>query len=483
MRLALLTAGYFVALTVHEYFQELLWSGVSSEGEPLPASMSVVVTLVQFLGCGFLSLSLLEPGEHLLPRGRDHRRALVPFSSRWLRFWRPYAAVSGVVFLSTALSNQAARFVFYTVKIVFRAGKLLPTMIVAGWIGNSEPFGVADYGAAALVSAALAGFALASAGGGSATGASAGGGDGPGGDGPGGAAPRTAFIDGERGGGALAVGVCLLTLSGLCEAFAPNLQQAVMRGRPLPSIFGTGGGPRGIFGTKGAACCSQPSHAGSQGKAPRGGAARVAPAPLSPSASTSSRQRRAATSAQRPSPLEPRDRVGSQGDLESRAVGPARGSPLARSGRAASFETPAPVSSEVLLARVNLCTGAPLILASLLPSLPEVADFTSRRPLTLAPLVGIGVSLAAGAVCYTRMIRESGSVFAVVASSARKLLSIALSFVLFPKPLSWAHGACAGLLAAGIALGWWAKRRRRSAGEPLLPKGRRDEGIGQARVN
>merc|ERR1712091_444474 len=57
-----------------------------------------------------------------------------------LRRWTPYVLLSVFMFASATAANHAVNFVDYTVKVVAKASKLLPTMATAPLLGNSASF-------------------------------------------------------------------------------------------------------------------------------------------------------------------------------------------------------------------------------------------------------------------------------------------------------------------------------------------------------
>lgn len=50
--------------------------------------------------------------------------------------------------------------------------------------------------------------------------------------------------------------------------------------------------------------------------------------------------------------------------------------------------------------------------------------------------IGIGLSLGLAVNCYTNLIKVSGSVLAVAVATIRKIVTILLSYLIFPKLLS-----------------------------------------------
>jgi drug/metabolite transporter (DMT)-like permease len=53
-------------------------------------------------------------------------------------------------------------------------------------------------------------------------------------------------------------------------------------------------------------------------------------------------------------------------------------------------------------------------------------------------------------LCYTSLIQETGPVVAVTVSTIRKVVTIVLSYVVFPKPLGWRELTALVLIGLGI---------------------------------
>eukprot|EP00933_Yihiella_yeosuensis_P032747 TRINITY_DN26381_c0_g2_i1.p1 TRINITY_DN26381_c0_g2~~TRINITY_DN26381_c0_g2_i1.p1 ORF type:complete len:280 (+),score=44.24 TRINITY_DN26381_c0_g2_i1:116-841(+) len=64
----------------------------------------------------------------------------------------------------------------------------------------------------------------------------------------------------------------------------------------------------------------------------------------------------------------------------------------------------------------------------------------------------VSMSLAVAVWAYTQLLNESGSVFAVGVATVRKVLTLILSFVVFPKPFSSLHVISFFLVVMGIFL-------------------------------
>ncbi|GAB5361439.1 hypothetical protein AAMO2058_000713400 [Amorphochlora amoebiformis] len=80
------------------------------------------------------------------------------------------------------------------------------------------------------------------------------------------------------------------------------------------------------------------------------------------------------------------------------------------------------------------------------------------EPMVLFWLVAQAVSGYCGLRCYLVLVRECGAVFAVVATSFRKVATIILSFLVFTKPFTRRHFGALFLLQLGVALAIISRR-------------------------
>lgn len=83
-------------------------------------------------------------------------------------------------------------------------------------------------------------------------------------------------------------------------------------------------------------------------------------------------------------------------------------------------------------------------------------------PTLLLYLSLVGAGLSTAVLAYTRLIRGAGSVAAVAVATLRKVATVVLSYVIFPKPLLPVHVLSGLLVLGGVGLNVYA--RRRSAG-------------------
>ena len=82
-------------------------------------------------------------------------------------------------------------------------------------------------------------------------------------------------------------------------------------------------------------------------------------------------------------------------------------------------------------------------------------------PLLLPYLIMIGTCLSIAVYAYTRLIQESGSVFAVSIATLRKVATMILSYIVFPKPLSYLHMISGVFVLGGIMLSSYTPKHRK----------------------
>ena len=85
--------------------------------------------------------------------------------------------------------------------------------------------------------------------------------------------------------------------------------------------------------------------------------------------------------------------------------------------------------------------------------------YCATHPHVVALLAAQALAGYAGLRCYLAVIRRRSGVVGVLAASARKVVTLVLSFLLFEKPFNGHHAAAFLLLALGIALTIVAKQR------------------------
>lgn len=92
-------------------------------------------------------------------------------------------------------------------------------------------------------------------------------------------------------------------------------------------------------------------------------------------------------------------------------------------------------------------------------SLVSAVSLGSDHPMLLLYLVTIGTGLSVAVFCYTKLIQGAGSVVAVAVATLRKVATVVLSYLFFPKPLHSVHVVSGLLVLAGILLNAYTRQR------------------------
>jgi len=121
------------------------------------------------------------------------------------------------------------------------------------------------------------------------------------------------------------------------------------------------------------------------------------------------------------------------------------------------------LSAPALMVNVNAVGFCCLFLfMTLSGSLFSAIHYTVEHPMLLFYLMLVGLGLSTAVLSYTHLIKESGSVTAVAVSTMRKVFTVLLSYVIFPKALLPIHIVSGLLVLAGVLVQSFCKKRRRS---------------------
>lgn len=229
-RLMGLIAGFALGMLLMEVLLEALYSL-----DGIPRSIALWNSAAGFSCCSLLSGTiaatqrLQRSGKGDLAVDRNDLSLLIPESRglrATLRRWAPYLALSAAQFFANAAANHAVHYVDFTVKVVFKASKLLPTMALSTFVGNARAFSAEEYTAALCLCSGTAMFSHGSGKGGHA----------------------------ESLQSNLLVGSLLLASACLIEGAVPNAQQWLMKDGVSANvlmlrmnIFGAAGGVAGLL--------------------------------------------------------------------------------------------------------------------------------------------------------------------------------------------------------------------------------------------
>ena len=59
-----------------------------------------------------------------------------------------------------------------------------------------------------------------------------------------------------------------------------------------------------------------------------------------------------------------------------------------------------------------------------------------------------------GVACYMRLVSQHSGVIAITVTTARKVLTVILSFAIFPKPFHWGYAVSGLMILAGIMINY-----------------------------
>lgn len=82
----------------------------------------------------------------------------------------------------------------------------------------------------------------------------------------------------------------------------------------------------------------------------------------------------------------------------------------------------------------------------------QILKGAQKDPMILAYIAAVGILLTVGAWANTILLNEVGAVFTITVSTMRKAITIILSYMIFPKPMTYMHIGSAILVFAGLTL-------------------------------
>jgi solute carrier family 35 (adenosine 3'-phospho 5'-phosphosulfate transporter), member B3 len=123
-----------------------------------------------------------------------------------------------------------------------------------------------------------------------------------------------------------------------------------------------------------------------------------------------------------------------------------------------------PLSPAELMVNVNAvgCLGLFLYMACS-GHLVAVVQTTVLHPRLATYLLLIGLGLSTAVLAYTRLIQASGSVVAVAVSTLRKVVTVTLSYIVFPKQLLTIHVVSGVAVLGGIVLSSYSSKQGRTS--------------------
>eukprot|EP00568_Trieres_chinensis_P011726 CAMPEP_0183316028 /NCGR_PEP_ID=MMETSP0160_2-20130417/53622_1 /TAXON_ID=2839 ORGANISM="Odontella Sinensis, Strain Grunow 1884" /NCGR_SAMPLE_ID=MMETSP0160_2 /ASSEMBLY_ACC=CAM_ASM_000250 /LENGTH=383 /DNA_ID=CAMNT_0025481723 /DNA_START=29 /DNA_END=1180 /DNA_ORIENTATION=+ len=119
------------------------------------------------------------------------------------------------------------------------------------------------------------------------------------------------------------------------------------------------------------------------------------------------------------------------------------------------------LSAAALMVNVNAVGFAGLLLYMVLSgSLVMSMQAALAGPALLLYLTLVGLGLSTAVLAYTRLIQGAGSVAAVAVATLRKVATVVLSYVIFPKALLRIHVISGLLVLGGVLLNTYSRQRQ-----------------------
>ncbi|KAL7484065.1 hypothetical protein ACHAW6_009711 [Cyclotella cf. meneghiniana] len=119
------------------------------------------------------------------------------------------------------------------------------------------------------------------------------------------------------------------------------------------------------------------------------------------------------------------------------------------------------LSSLSLMVNTNAIGFAILVLSTILSSsLVSIITNIMRHPHYFLLLLTVGLGLGTAVLAYTELIRRSGPAVAVAVATLRKVVTVVLSYILFPKTMSWLHLISALLVLLGLLVGFVGRGKK-----------------------
>mmetsp|Transcript_24001 Transcript_24001/g.50600 ORF Transcript_24001/g.50600 Transcript_24001/m.50600 type:complete len:438 (-) Transcript_24001:172-1485(-) len=397
---------FFLSMILHELALESISTLYSVEPYNFP-HLATCITLFQFGFCVLLPLTLSKVSSHCRRKNAqnatkvEENDVIKNFPKSWNDL-KIYVQLSAVVYGATALATMSLGYegVTYVTKVVFKSAKLIPTMIV-GVIMDRKVGGNAKkrrYGVWDYASAFL--LCVGAAGFCMR----------PGDIGEEGSDIHDREPNGEgvnRDDDSLStfsfgehwIGVGLLTASVFCDAIVPNIQEQLMRGSSTGSTV--------HHSTK------ELKFDETEGK-----------------------------------DIEMKLLLGDSKDVNTH-------------NSQESKPTKKGISSSSLMVNTNSIGFTLLLLSTFVSStfLP-IISFATTHPHFLFLLFTVGMGLGTAVLAYTELIRRSGPAVAVTVATLRKVVTVMLSYIVFPKVVSLVHLASGCLVLCGLAVGFVGKGKK-----------------------
>ena len=120
------------------------------------------------------------------------------------------------------------------------------------------------------------------------------------------------------------------------------------------------------------------------------------------------------------------------------------------------------LSADAVMINTNTVGFAMILVGMLISgSLKDAVSTAVLDPRLLVYLVSVGLGLSTAVLAYTKLIKASGPVMAVAVATLRKVVTMLLSYIIFPKPILSIHVFSGLLVLAGVVISTFCRRGRR----------------------
>jgi len=120
------------------------------------------------------------------------------------------------------------------------------------------------------------------------------------------------------------------------------------------------------------------------------------------------------------------------------------------------------LSADAVMINTNTVGFAMILVGMLISgSLKDAVSTAVLDPRLLVYLVSVGLGLSTAVLAYTKLIKASGPVVAVAVATLRKVVTMLLSYIIFPKPILSIHVFSGLLVLAGVVISTFCRRGRR----------------------
>lgn len=130
----------------------------------------------------------------------------------------------------------------------------------------------------------------------------------------------------------------------------------------------------------------------------------------------------------------------------------------------------------IMMMWLNFCGMAiSVIIIACSGKLHSAVKLLGQQPSIIGYMAGVGGCIAVGVWANTQLIHESGSVVAVGVATVRKMVTMILSYIIYPKPFGWMHALGAILMVLGLIMAELVRKPLQAKSDPEREKLLKDD--------